>query len=285
MAQVAYMQPDPAYRRELGENQSSLKYILKSPAHYRAAKKKIFSPTIFMEMGSALHCKVLEGDEEFDRRYVKKPDDISLTTTAGREWKASVKKQTILSSSDKEKSWDSVLGMTESLRQLDWFDGKAEDYRKFNELSIYWTAQGIPCKARLDRLVDNGDHLLVLDLKTTDSVDPDVFKKKVAGGMNYIFQAAYYAEAASLAFDKPAKFIFIAIERSEPWSVGIFEVSDEMMEEGTRQVQEARRLLRNCISNDSWPKREIFFHTMELPKWYRSPLEQTFVEEKFEPLF
>lgn len=273
MATVEYNQPDPEYRRELGENQSYLKNILISPAHYQAAKKRRFLPTINMEIGSALHCKVLEGDEEFHKRYILKPEGISLNTKEGKEWKLQNKSKTVLTNSEKEKAWDSVHGMTESLRKLEWFDNSQPDYRKFNELSIYWKADQVPCKGRLDRLVIEDDCVTVLDLKTTDSVDPDMFSKKVSGGMNYIFQAAWYAEAASLAYDKPARFIFVAIERGSPWSVGIFEVSKEMMEEGIQQIKMARQVLMNCLTTKTWPKPEIQYNMLNLPPWYRSPLD------------
>jgi hypothetical protein len=226
-----------------------------------------------MEIGSAVHCKALEGDDEFYARYVMKPDNVSLSTKEGKEWKESQKGKTILSNSDKDRPWDSVIGMTEALRKLDWFNPDQTDYRKFNELSIYWDALGIPCKARLDRLVDIGDYLMVLDLKTTDSVDPSSFEKKVSGMMNYVFQAAWYAEAASLAYNKPAKFVFIGIERAAPWSVGIFEVSDEMMQEGVKQINEARRLLGECLKTKSWPKPEVSYNVMNLPPWFKSPVK------------
>ena len=44
-AEVAYNQGDFSYRKEEGVNQSSLKKILKSPAHYQAALKEKFLPS------------------------------------------------------------------------------------------------------------------------------------------------------------------------------------------------------------------------------------------------
>lgn len=283
MVSVAYNQPDPAYRREPGENQSHLKHILKSPAHYKASKQRRFNASVFMDIGSALHCKVLEGDEEFSNRFVLKPGDLSLATKEGKEWKVANKSKTVLSNSDKDMAWDSVHGMSKSLQQLDWFDPTQADYRKFNELSIYWEKDGVECKARLDRLVDDGDRLLVLDLKTTDSIEPSVFEKKVAGGMNYIFQAAWYAEAAELAFKKPAEFIFVAIERQQPWSVGIFQVSPGMMEEGQAQIKEARRRLVECRKTKVWPSPEVSTNLLQLPRWYSSPISEP--DPDFIPLF
>lgn len=287
MVAIAYNQPDPEYRREPGENQSQLKHILVSPAHYQASKKRRFAATISMEMGSAVHCKVLEGDKEFERRYVLKPDDIKLNTKEGMEWKASVKHKTVLSNADREKAWDSVLGMSDALRELEWFKPDQPDYRKFNELSIYWDAQDIECKGRLDRLVVHDDYVHVLDLKTTDSVNPKTFEKKVSGDMNYIFQAAWYAEAASVAFDRPALFTFIAIERGSPWSIGIFDVSEEMMEEGNAQIRKAREILGECRRTNVWPKPELSRFSLELPRWYSSPLNTGKMESEdtFSPLF
>lgn len=269
MVAVAYNQPDADYRREIGENQSYLKHILVSPAHYKAAKARRFPVTVNMEVGSALHCKALEGDIEFNSRFIQKPEDIAFNTKEGKEWKLAHKGQTILAKQD----WENVHGMAESLLRLDWFNPDQTDYRKYNELSIYWDSDSIPCKGRLDRLVIEEDSLLVLDLKTTDSVDPMIFQKKVIGGMNYIFQAAWYAEAASLAFDKPARFIFIAIERAEPWTTAIYEISEETMLEGTAQIKQARQILKKCLDSKQWPKPEIPYNVLELPPWYRSPVE------------
>ena len=80
MTSVAYCQPDADYRREIGENQSYLKNILVSPAHYKAAKKRRFPVTTNMEAGSGVHCLALEGEEEFNNRFLLKPDGISFTT-------------------------------------------------------------------------------------------------------------------------------------------------------------------------------------------------------------
>lgn len=220
-----------------------------------------------MEIGSALHCKVLEGDIEFNNRFILKPQDISFSTKEGKDWKQSNKGKTILAQQD----YESVIGMADSLFQLDWFNVNQTDYRKYNELSIYWESDGIPCKGRLDRLVETKDEVLVLDLKTTDSVDPSTFQKKVTSTMNYVFQAAWYAEAASLAFNKPARFIFVAIERGNPYCSSIFEVSDEMMQEGVAQINQARKILKECLQTKKWPKPEIPYNTLSLPPWYKSP--------------
>ena len=279
-AAVSYMQADAAYRRDPGFAQSHVKHILQSPAHYLAAKERRFSPTLRMAMGSALHCLVLEGQEQFDQDYILKPDDISFTTKAGKEWKAENSKKTILSKTDADNSWDAVHGMAESLKTLSWFDDTQPDYRKYNEVSVYWEADGLSCKGRLDRVLLTPDKAVVLDLKTTDTIDARDFAKKITGGLNYLFQSAWYCEGTEAIFRVPASFVFVAVERTPPYAMATFEISQDMLAEGFRQTHFARKALVDCMKTKQWPGLPLRSHILELPPWYRSPLESaTLVSE------
>ena len=280
-AEIAYNQPDLVYRKEAGVNQSSLKKILDSPAHYQAALKFKMIPTPAMEMGTGLHCLNLDGREAFDGAYVKKPENIKLTTKEGKEWKASVGRKKVLSSGGKDDPWGSILGMDASLKRLAWFDPSQKDYIKHNEVSIYWEEHAVKCKARLDRvLIEEG---IVLDLKTTDSVDPELFTKKVVS-LGYDFQAAYYARAAEAAYGKPFKFIFVAVERKAPYTVDLFEVTPDMMSEGLFKVEKALKLYAECEASGEWPNREPVIRQLDYPGWYnRVKLEET--PETLEDIF
>ena len=278
MAEVIYNQSDFDYRREAGCNQSSLKKILESPAHYQAALKFRMIPTPAMEMGTALHCLNLDGQDAFDNSYIKKPDGIKLNTKEGREWKEGVGRKKVLAAGGKDDPWGSVLGMDASLKRIAWFDPAQKDYIKHNEVSIYWEDHDVTCKARLDRvLIEEG---IVLDLKTTDSVDYETFMKKVVN-LGYDFQAAYYARAAERAYGKPFRFIFAAVERKAPYTVDLFEASPEMMAEATYKVDKALKLFAECEKSGEWPNREPKIHSLEYPGWYKSAIveEPTTIEE------
>jgi len=277
-AEISYNQSDFAYRREEGVNQSSLKKILDSPAHYQAALKSKLIPTPAMEMGTALHCLSLDGKKAFDGAYIQKPDGLSLATKAGKEWKASVGRKKVLSSGGKDDPWGSVQGMDASLKRLAWFDPSQEDYIKYNEVSIYWEDFGVKCKARLDRvLIEEG---IVLDLKTTDSVDPEAFTKKVVN-LGYDFQAAYYARAAEVAYGKPFKFVFVAVERKAPYTVDLFEVTPDMMREGVYKMEKALKAYAECAETNKWPNREPVIRQLDYPGWYKSVIvEETPTHEE-----
>jgi hypothetical protein len=264
---VYYNQSDFEYRKENGVNQSSLKKILESPAHYRAALTNRFIPTPAMEMGTALHALSLDGEDAFNAQYIKKPDGLNLSTKEGKAWKNEVGKKKVLNAGGKDDPWGSVVGMYKSLQRLDWFNPDQPDYIKHNEVSIYWDWHDVQCKARLDRvLIDEG---IVLDLKTTDCVEPEIFTKKVVG-LGYDFQAAFYARAAEVAFGKPFRFIFAAVERKAPYTVDLFEVDDYMMEEGLRKCDAAMRIYKACSELGNWPNREPELRKLSYPGWYKN---------------
>ena len=275
--EIAYNQPDPAYRKEAGVNQSSLKKILKSPAHYQAALKDKFLPTPAMEIGTAAHCLVLDGPKAFENSYVLQPNDVKLNTKAGKEWKAAQGRKKILRDDGKDKMWSSIYGMAEQLAKLDHYQITDDaEYIKRNEVSIYWDWLGVRCKARLDSvLIEEG---IVLDLKTTASVEPDQFARKVIS-LGYDFQAGFYAKAAEVAYGKPFKFVFAAVERVAPFDVQLFEVTPEMMAEGMAQCEDALHLYKQSMETDTWPEPEISTHKLEYPRW-RKPYQRRFKSVK-----
>lgn len=278
MGSVSYEQEDHLYRQEKAHSQSQVKHILKSPAHYQAAIKQRFLPTLRMQMGSAAHCLLLEGEDQFNKDFICKPPGLNLATTKGKEWKEENKGKTVLSTSDQYCSWDAVHGMVDSLRRLEWFNPSQPDYRKFNEVSLYWDPGGLPCKARLDRLLLTPDEAVVLDVKTTDSIEPSVFLKKLTGDLNYLFQSGWYTDGTMSCFMRPTSFVFVAVEVAPPHLVGVFEITAAMVEEASLQVQEARRLLKRCEQKKQWPEPCVAFTTLDLPPWYISPVQPDLID-------
>lgn len=274
-AEVCYFQADGDYRRQPGESQSHLKSILQSPAHYKASAKRRFRPSSVMTIGTAAHCKTLEGEEAFASNFVLKPDNIKYTTKEGREWRDSQGRKTILANDGNDRAWDSVIGMTDALRQMEWFNPDQPDYRKYNEVSFYWREQGLPCKARLDRIIVTDDEVHVIDLKTTDSISVDKFQSKVVD-LGYDFQAGWYSHAAELVYERPARFTFVAVERNEPWSIGIFEVPPEMLREARLKNDKALSTLKQCLDSGEWPGVQPKPRMLEYPRWY------TFISDKME---
>lgn len=288
-AEVVYFQPDPEYRKASGQSQSHLKTILKSPAHYISASRHRLIPSPAMIMGTAVHCLVLEGSDTFDSQFCQRPDGIKFTTKEGKEWRAANSKKTILTNEGRDRQWDSVVGMSDTLKSLKWFNPSQPDYRKYNEVSIYWRDDGIACKARLDRVIPMEDEVLVLDLKTTDSISVGKFQTKLVE-LGYDFQAAWYSHAAELIYNKPARFIFVAIERTDPFSMDFFEVPKHMIKEARYKNEKAISILKECQQTNEWPTRKPSLKLLDYPKWYQpSPRDDqptiTKTHDDFVPLF
>lgn len=180
-----------------------------------------------------------------------------------------VDRRTGLSSDD----YATVEGMAKQLSRLPYYDITDDAaYIKRNEVSIYWDWAGVQCKARLDSvLVEEG---LIVDLKTTMSVEPGLFMKKVIG-LGYDFQASYYSKAAEAAYGKPFRFIFAAVEREAPFNVQLFEVTDEMMAEGMAMCEDALHLYKLSESSEIWEPPVIHQHKLEYPRW-RTPYKRRF---------
>ena len=84
--------------------------------------------------------------------------------------------------------------------------------------------------------------------------------------------------------DVPVKeFIFIAIEKTAPFCVGVYRASMEMLEEGNKKVDEAINQILWCKENDSYPDytpNEI--ETISLTPWMTKKSEQQSSQEEIE---
>ena len=287
--EVIYCQADPVYRKAEGQSQSHLKAILKSPAHTVSAGKHRLIPSPAMIMGTAVHCLALEGQKTFDEQFCQRPPGLKFTTKEGKDWREANSKKTILTNEGRDRQWDSVIGMSKALQTLEWFNPEQKDYRKFNEVSIYWTENDIKCKARLDRVIPMENEVLVLDLKTTDSISTAKFQSKLVD-LGYDFQAAWYSHAAELVYGKPARFIFVAIERTAPYTMDFFEVPRFMLKNACSRTDKALGILKTCLERDEWPTRQPTLKVLDYPKWYKpAPNDDqpafTKTNDGFVPLF
>lgn len=298
---IAWQQPDPDYRKAEGLSQSAMKEVLRSPAHYRARygpDAEPFFPTPAMQVGTAVHALLLE-PEEFERKYCSRADYQGEPTVAelqerltadAVEFKKSAKKAELLALAYPDglptdsrtalgsEEWRTVHGVAEALRSHDlagaWFDDTQPDYRKHNEVSIYAQGPtGQTLKARLDRIQDGGDRMLILDLKTTDCADPSSFARKLVG-LNYDLQAAWYSRLAGEAFpDCRADFLFVAVERKPPYAVQVYRADESVITSGLRKMDRAISRYSECVALDYWPSYDPEVLPISMPRWATMPEE------------
>jgi len=303
---VSYRQPDPEYRRENFFSQSEAKELLISPAHWLARygpDAKPFFPTPAMQLGTALHHRVLE-PESFKSNFVSRSNYggeptvaelKELLTAQGADFKKSAKKSELLTLAypdgppeDKRKvlsedDWEHVHGMHAALRSHDytgmWFDPGQTNYRENNEVSVYSkTHQGHMIKGRFDRIQITGDTLQILDLKTCDKATPKHFQRKVVD-FRYDLQAAWYTRLAAEAFAQlNIEFIFIAIEKKPPYGICLYRASESLLDHGNRLMDKALNILGERRALNDWPAYPPEILDLELPAWEKMQEDEPCLE-------
>lgn len=217
-------------------SKSGLDKIHRSPAHFKTPQKE----TDAMRIGRIVHEYILEGVKNF----VTSPFD-SFRTKEAREWRDS---QTlpIITADEVERIYamDWAVHWHETAGNLFGY-GAAEQTILFEEPTT-----GAACRCRLDYITKDND---ILDLKTTDDASPAAFARSVRK-YRYDVQAAFYLDGVEYATGiRPEHFYFIAVEKSAPFGVAVYELSEGMIEEARLTYLEDLKTWQTCMERDEWP--------------------------------
>lgn len=246
-----------------GVSQSQLRDLARSPMHYHAkhvARTAVTEETPAMRFGSAFHAAVLEPDV-FASEYVTQSWDARTNEGKAARDAALASGAKVLSEDDAE----TIAAMVASLRAHP-LASLILASRTHTEHPIAWECPvtGIACKGKPDACAVANGSVSLVDLKTATDADPESFARSIA---NYAYhvQAAHYCAGWSATIGPVDSFTFIAIEKSAPYAIGVYELSAEAMSRG-----KARRLalldqLAECRASGRWPGYQPM--TIELPRW------------------
>jgi|TARA_R110000823_G_scaffold309869_1_gene434420 exodeoxyribonuclease VIII len=207
------------YHSAPGISASGLKTIYKKSV-YHFLNQKPFESTA-MALGSAVHCAMLE-PELYYKDYHVMPK-IDRRTKAGKEaFEIETKKsdgKILLSLEDHEK----ITSILNNFRNHD----LAQNYCKGEiELSHYSKHENIDVRVRPDVL--NRVQNFISDVKTCQDNSPNAFKRDVYK-YGYHLQCAFYSDMLGVPAEN---FRFIAVETNYPFSVEVYGLSTEMIEQG-----------------------------------------------------
>lgn len=136
------------------------------------------------------------------------------------------------------------------------------------EVSVFADVDGVPCRARFDALSDetrNG--VYGVDLKTGDDATKVGFEKSVAK-WGYDVQFAHYDAVYQASEGRPVdQLIAIAVEKSAPHEVGVFQLPDVWREMGRVKAAEARRIYAECMASGQWPGYAPEMQYLDPPTW------------------
>lgn len=212
------------YHTQPGISASGLKKIYKKSVYHYLTQQPFESSA--MALGSAVHCAMLEPEKFFDEYHIMPRMD--RRTKAGKEaYEIEQKKaegKLLISSDD----YDTIESILTNFRN----DDLAQKYCKgIVELSHYTKYEGLEVRVRPDCL--NRVENWISDIKTCQDNSPQAFKRDVYK-YAYHLQAAFYMDM--LGIDN---FRFIAVETNHPYSVEVYALGEDMIEQGRQAWKQA----------------------------------------------
>jgi len=248
-----------AYHALDAVGKSDLDKIARSPAHWKYAVRE---ETSAMQIGSAVHCAVLE-PARFSAEYVIAPECDKRTKSGKEQWaefEAANAGRTVLSLEDGllcQRIQDSVLSHPRASAYLK--HGQAEVSGLWNDEEF-----NVRCRMRMDWLTEES---VLIDLKTTTDASPVAFAKSCAT-FRYHVQAAWYLDGYLQAEgDLPLGFIFLAVEKTAPYAVALYELDAEAIDYGRQLARRDLARYANAREFDVWPAYADEVQSLSLPKW------------------
>lgn len=252
------------YHASHGISNSGLSRIAQSPAHFKYPKAK--SSTRAMEIGSAIHCAILEPE-----RYIQDYRVVECDARTSSLYKAACKDRDsslVLTMAEA----DNVNGMQESAYRNMSAASLLLDTLASRELSVYAKdpETGLLVKCRFDLLTKD---LIALDLKKTQDARADAFSRSI---FNYWYhrQAAFYSDVLFWATGERLKaWKFLAMEEQSPYACKVYQLDEEAMEIGRVEYRMALDTYAECVESGEWPAYGGDEEVISLPGWAFSKFE------------
>ena len=222
---------------------SMLNTISVSPEYFRFRQDNPQPATAPMKLGSAIHMNVLQ-PEEFNKHYAVSPK-FDKRTKVGKEAYAEFSKKHMFKDVISESDYHIIEQITMKLMKDKMVKSLLQQGEP--EKIIQWHNEhyNVNCKGMLDYYREGAD--MIIDLKTTQDASYNGFMRSVKK-YKYHKQAAFYLDAV-----KAQRFFIIAVEKTPPFTINVFELGDDMIDEGRDMYNHELEVYKYCVENDYWP--------------------------------
>lgn len=199
-------------------------------------------------LGQAAHCRILEGKDEFARRYMVSDGPINKTTgkpfksdsQAYQNW-ADAQGKPIISTKNGTLIENLAVGVAMNAQAVDLIvDGVAEGVVRADYC-------GKPCQIRIDWL---NPYRGIVDLKTCDDM---TWFEADARRYGYARQLAFYRAVLAERIGELVPVHFIAVEKKEPFRCGVWLISPDTLDHCARENAAAIERLKDCERLGQWP--------------------------------
>jgi exodeoxyribonuclease VIII len=252
------------YHSGPGISKSGLDLIAENPSAFKWQKNAPVDQDKLtaLDMGTALHCIMLE-PEEFADRFIIAPE-FNRRTTAGKadekEFLANCADsgKTVMTA-EEGKALDIMRDSAMAHPTVRWLFEQEGN----NEVSIFWEDDETAelCRVRPDRMLK--DQPVIVDVKKV--ADMDRFDRHVEE-FRYHVQDAMYCEGYYKHFGVWPKFFFVAISSTISagrYPVDVFDLTPEWKEIGAELFRKDLNTYHQCKQNNDW----VHIHTIQRPRW------------------
>ena len=239
-------------RSRNGEFMSShlLADFRESPAlyHKKISGKLEETESAVFALGKATHCAILEGPDIFEQEYLigdgpvnpKTGEPFGKSTKAYIEWKNSLDREVV---SGKDFGFITKLQASVLMHPVAGellTDGVAEGVVRAEYC-------GVPCQIRMDWFSWTEG---IVDLKTCDSLK---WFESDCRRYGYIHQMAFYRAVIRESTGMTFPVHIIAVEKNEPFSTGVWKLTDEVLDLAEQANRSALAHFLECKRTNIWP--------------------------------
>lgn len=236
---------------------SQLNHFIRSPAHYQEYLKNPPEQTKAMALGSLIHAAILEPRRLENLAVMPECDRRTKEGKAIYEGFISQNAGKIICTADEytiaKGCVDSIYAHENASNLLAGADVEA---------SIFFEKNGVKCRSRIDAY----NRGALIDVKTTEDALAGVFAMSVAR-YGYHRQLAFYAMACEAVGLPVERRIIIAVEKSAPFAVSVYELGLNSFWRGQDQVERALADFKACQDSGQWPGYSEDIQTIDLPTY------------------
>lgn len=208
-----------------------------------------------MQCGTLTHCAILQGHKLGEEMAVIPNELLSadggIRSKEAKAWKEAAEADGKIVVKDHElaSTLAPIIGMRDAILNSHaghWFsrpDAIAEKSIKWQDAET-----GLMLRALPDFRLDLGNEWLATDIKTC--ADMGKFKWAVKDG--YWMQHVHYEDGLRSLDDKPVTFTFLAVEKTPPYLVRCFQMTDRMIQEARDEWRKTLRDLAECYASGDW---------------------------------
>lgn len=255
-------------------NFSTLKWMEKSPAHYRhqlttrddkdtdaRQRGRVVSMAVYEPERFRSECVVFEGKvrrgKEWDAFVDRNPDSEILTETMHETAVAiarSVRSCAMAAPYLSGGKGEQTLIWTHVVNPMGGLDG----YR-------------IRCKGRLDFIANAG---AIVDLKNSRDGSPEGFGRQCVNYGSHV-QAAFYVDGYKAATGHTLPYVIVAVEPVAPFVAQVYAVPEEILELGREKYRGWLDRLNVCRQESDWPGYASAPMPLQLPRWAMPPEDES----------